>query len=76
LIIINQFNLDSFNSQYSIQDASYLSYQDGRLPRSGDPLTMGGVSPGASTPPTDGEQMSREHPLHRRVNQKRFVPCS
>ena len=58
--------------QYSVQDASYLSFQDGVRGTRGDPTT-GGISPGASTPPTEGEFQGKEHPLHRRAHHKRFV---
>ncbi|KAK4297480.1 hypothetical protein Pmani_030101, partial [Petrolisthes manimaculis] len=62
--------------QYSVQDASYVSFQDGgRLARMDG--NMGGVSPGGSTPPTEGDfhPHARDHTPHRRTHHKsRFHP--
>ncbi|KAK7060664.1 hypothetical protein SK128_012659, partial [Halocaridina rubra] len=61
--------------QYSVQDGSYVSFQDGgRLARI-EP-NAGGVSPGGSTPPTEGEfhPHTRDHTPHRRTHHKRFHP--
>ncbi|XP_066945982.1 uncharacterized protein Asator isoform X3 [Macrobrachium rosenbergii] len=61
--------------QYSVQDGSYVSFQDGgRLARI-EP-SAGGVSPGGSTPPTEGEfhAHTRDHTPHRRTHHKRFHP--
>ncbi|XP_050731556.1 uncharacterized protein LOC127006078 isoform X3 [Eriocheir sinensis] len=63
------------DDQYSVQDASYVSFQEGgRLARM-EPNT-GGVSPGGSTPPTEGEfhPHARDHTPHRRTHHKRFHP--
>ncbi|XP_069195482.1 uncharacterized protein Asator isoform X4 [Procambarus clarkii] len=60
--------------QYSVQDASYVSFQDGgRLARI-EP-SAGGVSPGGSTPPTEGEfhPHTRDHTPHRRTHHKRSL---
>ncbi|XP_069974991.1 uncharacterized protein [Penaeus vannamei] len=61
--------------QYSVQDGSYVSFQDGgRLVRM-EP-SAGGVSPGGSTPPTEGDfhPHARDHTPHRRTHHKRFHP--
>ncbi|XP_042235978.1 tau-tubulin kinase homolog Asator-like isoform X7 [Homarus americanus] len=62
------------DDQYSVQDASYVSFQDGgRLARI-EP-SAGGVSPGGSTPPTEGEfhPHARDHTPHRRTHHKRSL---
>lgn len=63
-----------FFLQYSVHDASYVSFQEGgRLARM-EPNT-GGVSPGGSTPPTEGEfhPHARDHTPHRRTHHKRWA---
>ncbi|XP_045110209.1 uncharacterized protein LOC123504033 isoform X6 [Portunus trituberculatus] len=61
------------DDQYSVHDASYVSFQEGgRLARM-EPT--GGVSPGGSTPPTEGEfhPHARDHTPHRRTHHKRSL---
>ncbi|XP_076057065.1 tau-tubulin kinase asator isoform X2 [Oratosquilla oratoria] len=61
------------HSKRDDQDGSYVSYQDGgRLARAEQ--TMGGVSPGGSTPPTEREgdhTHTRDQTPHRRTHHKR-----
>ncbi|CAL4079528.1 unnamed protein product [Meganyctiphanes norvegica] len=64
------------DDQYSVQEGSYVSFQDGcRLGRGTEP-GGGGISPGGSTPPTEGEfnPHQRDHTPHRRTHHKRFHP--
>jgi len=63
------------DDQYSVQEGSYVSFQEGcqRLGRSTEP--GGGISPGGSTPPTEGEfnPHQRDHTPHRRTHHKSLL---